>query len=678
VLINNAHSCCDVDFWTKHLGNTEANERAELKQIRGLRADTLHEALQEMQRQARINPRVINFMYHADFNPRRDEHLSQEERDRAFEIFEKERGIPPDAARIVMEHVKEGRQHWHVIWYRLDDNGRPFSDSLDATVAHPAAEKISYELGLEKVISPLTREPGTPRPPRAPKAWEMYRGDKSGLDTREVTAEVTGLLQLCENDGKAFSQALETRGYILARGDRIIAGEPALMVIDLAGNSHQLSRRIDGIKAAQVNELMRHIDRASLPTITEAKRQNEDRNLAALEADRATVRAEIEREEALTNAAIEKEKTEQRFLAKEDREKETRSGQQEKESLVRMYRGIGSNVWVAEHEDALFFSTDPARAAAFGKLHYVDVTAAEMAKFERPHSQRILEQEPLAQNDWRTADPSIIARLQPLESIHTKAGRHEKEKPTPEQKHEPPRPRFGDILITRAAETAMRDTRQHHGDHVTSPAAFRDALDTCRLDLASVTPAEAYKSQRERDFVKEIDRERYAPEYQAGEIVIVREQPKSASAGRVHKLDQTKAEDYLRCLGIDKGQLQGIEATKATLDDRAQLRQRAIEAAEQRKARGPQRGGLVAHQMWAIQRIRAAEQQRQREQERRERDYTEKQKRDSSELDPERYRMDPEYRRQVQNTQSWKSPEDKQRDRENDARTIMEQQGRER
>jgi hypothetical protein len=290
VLINNAHSCCDVDFWTKHLGNTEANERAELKQIRGLRADTLHEALQEMQRQARINPRVINFMYHADFNPRRDEHLSQEERDRAFEIFEKERGIPPDAARIVMEHVKEGRQHWHVIWYRLDDNGRPFSDSLDATVAHHAAEKISYELSLEKVISPLTREPGTPRPPRAPKAWEMYRGDKSGLDTREVTAEVTGLLQLCENDGKAFSQALETRGYILARGDRIIAGEPALMVIDLAGNSHQLSRRIDGIKAAQVNELMRHIDRASLPTITEAKRQNEDRNLAALEALRPTGR----------------------------------------------------------------------------------------------------------------------------------------------------------------------------------------------------------------------------------------------------------------------------------------------------------------------------------------------------------------------------------------------------
>jgi hypothetical protein len=573
VLINNAHSCCDVDFWTKHLGNTEANERAELKEIRGLKADNLAEALNEMQALARDHPRTKNFMYHADFNPRRDEHLTPEQRERAFEMFEKERGIPPDAARIVMEHVKEGRQHWHVMWYRLDDNGRPFSDNLDAKVAHRAAAKISWELGLEKVISPLTREPGTPRPKRAPKAWEMYRGDKSGLDTREVTADITGLLQLCENDGKAFSQALETRGYILAQGDRIIAGEPALMVIDLAGNSHQLSRRIEGMKAAQVNELMQHIDRASLPTITEAKRQYDDRTIAALEADRATVRDEIERAEALANAAIEKEKIEQRFLAKEDREKETLAG---------------------------------------GKEH--------------------------------------------------------------ETEQQPPRPRFGDVLLSRATEAAMRDPRQQHGDHLTSPAAFRDALEKNRLGLACVTPEEAAKSRREAEFAKAI--ERYTPEYQAGEIVIVREQPKAGSSGRVHKLDQTKAEDYLRCLGIDKNQLQGIEATKRTLDDRAQMRQRAIDAAEQRKARGPQRGGLVQQQTWALQRLREAEQQRQREQEHRQREYAEKQKRDSSDLDPERYRMDPEYRRQVQNTQSWKSPEDKQRDRENDLRALIEQQDR--
>jgi hypothetical protein len=106
------------------------------------------------------------------------------------------------------------------------------------------------------------------------------------------------------------------------------------------------------------------------------------------------------------------------------------------------------------------------------------------------------------------------------------------------------------------------------------------------------------------------------------------------------------------------------------------MRQRAIDAADLRKARGPQRGGLVQHQMWALQRIREADQQRQREQERREREYAEKQKRDSSELDPERYRMDPEYRRQMQTTQAYKSPEDKKRDNENAARAFIEERDR--
>jgi len=53
-------------------------------------------------------------------------------------------------------------------------------------------------------------------------------------------------------------------------------------------------------------------------------------------------------------------------------------------------------------------------------------------------------------------------------------------------------------------------------------------------------------------------------------------------------------------------------------------------------------------------------------------------KRDSAEPDSERYRTDPEYRRQVQNTKAYKSPEEKKRDRENDVRAQIEQQGRDR
>ncbi len=233
------------------------------------------------------------------------------------------------------------------------------------------------------------------------------------------------------------------------------------------------------------------------------------------------------------------------------------------------------------------------------------------------------------------------------------------------------RTRFGDMLITRAADTAMNDPRQQHGEPV-SPAAFKDALEKNRFGLACVTAEEAAKSHREKEFAKAVGR--YAPVYQAGEIVIVREpRTDGNSGGQVHRLDQTKAEDYLRCLALDKSQLQGIEATKQALDERAQNRQRQIDAAKMRKARGPRRSGLVGQQMWALQRLRDAEQQR-RAQDRRE--YTEKQKRDGAEIDPERYRTDPEYRRHAQNAQAYKSPDEKKRDRENDVRAIMEQQDR--
>jgi hypothetical protein len=241
-----------------------------------------------------------------------------------------------------------------------------------------------------------------------------------------------------------------------------------------------------------------------------------------------------------------------------------------------------------------------------------------------------------------------------------------KPEPAQEKTHagqqQPPRARFGDVLITRAAETAMNDPRQQHGEPLFSAPAFRDALEKNRLALACVTPDEAAKSHRESKFAKEVGR--YAPVYQPGEIVIMREPRNDGNTdGRVHRLDQTKGEDYLRCLGIDKSQLQGIEATKGTLDERAQNRQRAIDAASLRKARSrsrsPQRRGLVSHQAWIMQRLRDAQEQWQQQDRR---DYSEKQKREGAEPDTERYRSDPEYRRQMQNT--YRSPEEKKRDRE--------------
>jgi hypothetical protein len=264
VLINNAGSRRSIRFWTSHLQNTEQNERAELKQIRGLAAANLSDALVEMQREAAVLPRLKNFMYHADFNPRPGEELTEAEWDLAFRIFEQRRGIPEGAPRIIYEHQKNGRLHRHGFWSRLDaEKMRAVRDDLDWKVAHQAARQIEWELGLQRTSGPLDRAPGTPRPKRAPKPWEMYRGMKTNIDPRQIEAEVTALRQQSQN-GNAFQAALEAQGY------RLVSGRRGLLILDSAGKEHSLARRC-GMTMKQLLAFMHETDLKALPTLEQGQ-----------------------------------------------------------------------------------------------------------------------------------------------------------------------------------------------------------------------------------------------------------------------------------------------------------------------------------------------------------------------------------------------------------------------
>jgi hypothetical protein len=246
--------------------------------------------------------------------------LTEHDRDRAVEILAEERGLTGQPY-FVVEHDKKGWKHWHVVWSRIDaENMRLIPDSFDAKICHAANSKIASELGLEKIVSPFDKDREGPRPPRAPQSWEMYRALKTGIDPRDITAEVTELFKQSQN-GKEFQAALEAHGYELATGRR------GLLILDSAGKEHSLAQRIEGVKTAELNAFMRDVDRTALPTVEQAKEQYQQRKIDALGADRATVRDEIQWEEALAQAAIAKEEKERRFIAPEDREheKETRA-----------------------------------------------------------------------------------------------------------------------------------------------------------------------------------------------------------------------------------------------------------------------------------------------------------------------------------------------------------------
>jgi hypothetical protein len=145
---------------------------------------------------------------------------------------------------VVIEHEKEGRTHRHVLWSRIDlEHMRAVPMDHDYAIHQRTARELEQAFGLARVASRLDRD--GPHPARGPKAWEEFRGMRSGSDPRAVTAEVSALWQETTT-GMAFAAALAARGYRLAQGDR-----RDFCLIDRAGDDHSLARRLDGVTAAQ-------------------------------------------------------------------------------------------------------------------------------------------------------------------------------------------------------------------------------------------------------------------------------------------------------------------------------------------------------------------------------------------------------------------------------------------
>ena len=166
-MIANGGSYRCAGWWADHLQSPE-NERARVVKSYGLRSENILDMLHEMEALAR-GTRCENYFYQMNLNPRDNERLTEPQWDRVREIAEKHHGFEGQAY-FVVEHAKHGRVHQHIVWSRIDlENMRAISDWNDARRNHAIAREIERELGLQRVTGPYDREPGEPRPKRAPR-----------------------------------------------------------------------------------------------------------------------------------------------------------------------------------------------------------------------------------------------------------------------------------------------------------------------------------------------------------------------------------------------------------------------------------------------------------------------------------------------------------------------------
>lgn len=281
-----------------YLENAEKNERVSVLEIKGTVAQDLVGALQEMDAYAE-GTRCDKPLYHAIISPEPPHRLTPEQRMEAVEALEKKLGFDGHARTVVM-HEKFGREHFHVVWTRIDvENMRSVSDSHNYRKHEEVARDLERRFGHDRVQGVHAERDGQERPDRTPSRAELRQEERTGIKGKEVKAEVTAAFKVSDGP-EAFRAALEDKGYILAKGDK-----RDFVLIDRTGGIHSLARRIDGVVAAELREFMKPLRHEQLPSVEMARAAQNDR---AQGRDSAVDSQKWE--EALAKSAIDKAKNE--------------------------------------------------------------------------------------------------------------------------------------------------------------------------------------------------------------------------------------------------------------------------------------------------------------------------------------------------------------------------------
>lgn len=136
------------------------NEKTRLVDLGDPSIGTLDEAFRRMW-EVSATTRARKPLHHVSINPHKDERLTDGQVLRICARLEEKYGYRhAEHQRVIVEHVKDGRQHFHVMWNRVSlDSGRPAWPGHHWRKSKEAAREMEVELGLKRP---------TPRKRKAP------------------------------------------------------------------------------------------------------------------------------------------------------------------------------------------------------------------------------------------------------------------------------------------------------------------------------------------------------------------------------------------------------------------------------------------------------------------------------------------------------------------------------
>jgi hypothetical protein len=260
----------EADKLAAHLLRVDTNERVDVREILGVCGPDLAAALREMEAIASA-ARSRRPFYHASINTAPNELMTDAQKARAIDRLEQELGLTGQP-RIVVEHVKDGREHLHVAWSRIDgETMRAIPDSHNYRRHEIVARELEREFEHARVQGAHVERDGVERPARCPSHAETRQAERSGVSPEEAKAQLRELWQSADN-GQAFAAALDAAGWTLAQGDR-----RGFVALDPAGEVRAVNKAITGLSAAGVRERLADLDPEQLPTVDQAREQRRAR-----------------------------------------------------------------------------------------------------------------------------------------------------------------------------------------------------------------------------------------------------------------------------------------------------------------------------------------------------------------------------------------------------------------
>ena len=249
-----------------HLMNTRDNDRVELAGIEGFASQDLHGALAEAYAVS-AGTNCTKYLYSLSINP--DQELTREQYARAIDKIGQKLGLA-DQPKAVVFHVKNGREHCHVAWSRIDiermqavhmpfdrQRLREIARDLVRDFGHDMPKYLGEDRGRDRFKDRFN----------AKTLAEQGQEQRSGISAEERRGTITKAYEMADN-ATAFRHALAEQGYILAQGDK--RGQ---VVVDRAGDVHSLTRQIEGVTAKDIRSNLNLDAVQDLPSVQEAKEQ---------------------------------------------------------------------------------------------------------------------------------------------------------------------------------------------------------------------------------------------------------------------------------------------------------------------------------------------------------------------------------------------------------------------